>query len=324
MVDTTDHYLAILDDYEGAAREYADWSGLSSLPTTVFRHPIPPSELAATLEPFTTVHAMRERTKLDAALLAQLPNLRFIATTGMRNRGIDLVAARERGIVVSGTGRDGGELSTGAIEQTWALILALARRVLQEHESVRDGGWITGTATGLAGKTLGLVGVGRLGKEVAKIGKAFGMRVQAWSPNLTQARADEAGVEFAPTLDELLSTSDIVSLHLNLASTTRGIIGARELALLKPSAFLVNTSRGPLVDEGALVEALRTGRIKGAGLDVYDEEPLPKDHPLRTLDNVVLSPHMGYVEDSTWAAWWPQSVENIEAFLAGKPIRVLQ
>ncbi|TNY21830.1 D-isomer-specific 2-hydroxyacid dehydrogenase NAD-binding protein [Rhodotorula diobovata] len=294
MAATEAHSLAILDDYEGAALDYADWSPLASLPTTSFRDPIPASDLAATLRPFTIVHAMRERTTLDRALLEQLPNLRLIATTGMRNRGIDLDAARELGIVVCGTehaGPSGG--SSGAVEQTWALILALARRVLQEHESVRQGGWISGTGTGLAGKTLGLVGVGRLGKEVAKVGRAFGMRVQAWSPHLTAERAQEAGVDFAESLDALLSTSDIVSLHLILASSTRGLLGARELGLLKPSAFLVNTSRGPLIDEAALVEALQTGKLRGAGLDVYDVEPLPKDHPLRTLPNVVLSPHMG-------------------------------
>ena len=294
MVDTQGHSLAILDDYEGAARHYADWSSLSSLPTTIFRHAIPQPDLADTLKPFTILHAMRERTKLDRPLLEQLPNLRLIATTGMRNRGIDLDAARDLGITVCGTEHatpTGG--SSGAVEQTWALILALARRVLAEHDSVRRGGWISGMATGLQGKVLGLVGAGRLGKEVARVATAFGMRVRAWSPHLTPERAREAGVEFVDTLDELLETSDVVSLHLILASSTRGLLGARELALLKPSAFLVNTSRGPLIDEAALVDALQSGRLRGAGLDVYDVEPLPKEHPLRTLENVVLSPHMG-------------------------------
>ncbi|KPV78474.1 uncharacterized protein RHOBADRAFT_33169 [Rhodotorula graminis WP1] len=325
MHDAAQHSLAILDDYEGAARQYADWSSLASLPTTVFRRAIPRPDLAETLKPFTILHCMRERTKIDRPLLEQLPNLRLIATTGMRNRGIDLDAARDLGIVVCGTehATHGGG-SSGAVEQTWALILALARRVVDEHASMRAGAWISGTATGLAGKTLGLVGAGRLGKEVARVATAFGMRVRAWSPHLTPERARGAGVEFVASLDELLETSDVVSLHLILASTTRGLLGARELALLKPTAFLVNTSRGPLIDEAALVDALQSGRLRGAGLDVYDVEPLPEEHPLRTLANVVLSPHMGYVDDSTWAAWWPQSVENIERFLAGSPVRLLE
>lgn len=342
-VDTSGHSLAILDDWEGAAEKYADWTPLASLPRTIYRDPIPRADLAKTLEPYTILHAMRERTKIDRALLDSLPNLRFIATTGHRNRGIDVAAARERGIVVSGTLRGGTEGSSGAVEQTWALLLALARRIPQEHASMRQGGWISGVATGLADKTLGLVGVGRLGKQVAAIAKAFGMRVVAWSPHLTQARADEAGVELAPSLDDLLSTSHFVSLHLVHSASTTGIIGRRELELLKPSAYLVNTSRGPLVDEQALVDTLRAKRFAGAGLDVFDQEPLPRDHRLRTLDNVVLSPHMGartffhplalsmltsagagYVEDSAFEAWWPQSVANIEAFLRGSPVRVLE
>ncbi|GAA5914786.1 hypothetical protein JCM8208_005702 [Rhodotorula glutinis] len=325
MGDTAQHSLAVLDDYEGAARDYADWSALANLSTTIFRHAIPQPDLAATLKPFTILHCMRERTKLDRPLLEQLPNLRLIATTGMRNRGIDLDAARALGIVVCGTEhKTPGGGSSGAVEQTWALILALARRIRDEHASVRTGGWISGTATGLAGKTLGLVGAGRLGKEVTRVAAAFGMRVRAWSPHLTPERARAAGAEYVGTLDELLSTSDVVSLHLILASSTRGLIGARELALLKPTAFLVNTSRGPLIDEAALIDALQSGRLRGAGLDVYDVEPLPEEHPLRTLSNVVLSPHMGYVDDTTWASWWPQSVENIERFLAGSPVRVLE
>ncbi|BGP57231.1 D-3-phosphoglycerate dehydrogenase [Rhodotorula sphaerocarpa] len=318
------HSIAILDDYEGAAHVYADWSALGSIPITVFREAIPPDQLAATLAPFTILHAMRERTKLDRRLLEQLPNLRMIATTGRRNRGIDLDAATERGIVVCGTWREGDKgSSAGAVEQTWALLLALARRVLVEHESVRGGGWISGVATGLAGKTLGLVGVGRLGKDVARIGAAFGMRVMAWSPHLTSERAQEAGAEFAPTLGDLLRASDFVSLHLVLSDSTRGLIGATELAEMKRTAFLVNTSRGPLVDEDALLRALRDEAIRGAGLDVYDSEPLPVQNPLRTMPNVVLSPHMGYVDDTSFESWWPLSVENVAVFVAGNPVRRL-
>ncbi|GAA5850234.1 hypothetical protein JCM8547_001053 [Rhodosporidiobolus lusitaniae] len=323
----TAHSILILDDYQRASSLFASWSSLSSLnlSITTLTTPIPSSSLIPTLHPYTILHANRERTKLPREVLMQLPNLKFIATTGVRNRGIDLQACRELGIVVSGTGRQGGSSSsTGTVEQTWALILALARRVLEEHSSVQKGGWQTGVATGLAGKTLALVGVGNLGQAVAQVANAFGMKVRGWSPNLTEERAEKAGVEFAPSLDNLLSSADVVSIHLVSAPSTQGLLGARELALLKPTAILVNTSRGPIVDEEALLDALRRGAIRGAGLDVYDEEPLPKGHPLRSMDNVVLSPHMGYVEDSTYESWWPQSVENIEAFLVGKPIRVLE
>lgn len=289
-----EHSIAILDDYEGAAHTYADWSSVAPIPITVFREAINIEKLASTLEPFTIVVAMRERTRFERALLEKLPNLRMIATTGRRNRGIDLEAAKERGIVVCGTWRDGDKgSSAGAVEQTWALILALARRVVNEHDSMRTDGWISGVATGLMGKTLGLIGVGRLGADVARIGKAFGMRVTAWSPHLTAERAEAAGAEFVSSLDKLLETADFVSLHMVLARTTRGMIGANELAKMKGTAYLINTSRGPLVDEDALVDALKNGTIKGAGLDVYDVEPLPQGHALRSAPNVVLSPHMG-------------------------------
>mgnify|MGYP002718882987 FL=1 len=304
------HSIAILDDYEDAAHTYADWSKVAPTPITVFREAIPPADLAAVLQPFTIIHAMRERTKFDRALLQQLPNLKLIATTGRRNRGIDLDAAQELGIRVCGTWRDGHDrASAGAVEQTFALLLALARRVIPEHDSMRSGGWITGVATGLAGKTLGLVGVGRLGADVARIGTAFGMRVIAWSPHLTPERADQAGAEFAASLADLLRTSDFVSLHLVLSDSTRGIIGSRQLNEMKPSAFLINTSRGPLVEEAALVNVLRAGKIRGAGLDVYDEEPLSRDHVLRTLPNVVLSPHMGEYRSGASVCGWRKLTE---------------
>jgi len=213
----------------------------------------------------------------------------------MKNAAIDLVACKELGIQVSGTTSSGSGAS-GTVEQTWGLILALSRRIVEEHENVRNGGgdkWQTGLATGLNGKRLGIIGVGRLGKEVAKVGRAFGMKVKGWSPNLTRERAEEARVEFAESLQDLLKTSDVVSLHMVLSEKTRGLLGKKELDCLKETAFLINTSRGPLIDEEALVEILRERRIKGAGLDVFDVEPLPKDHPLRTMENVVLSPHMG-------------------------------
>jgi phosphoglycerate dehydrogenase-like enzyme len=216
----------------------------------------------------------------------------------MHNRGIDLEACRELGITVSGTDSPESRSASGTVEQTWALILSLSRRIVKEHQNLtnasrEEGVWQTGVAVGLRGKTLGLVGVGRLGKQVAQVAKAFGMKVVGWSPNLTEERAKEAGVEFAQSLEDLLKTSDVVSLHIVLSDRTKGLLGKRELESMKPSAYLVNTSRGPLVDEEALVAALRKGTIAGAGLDVFDLEPLPKDHPLRRLDNVVLSPHMG-------------------------------
>ncbi|GAA5920774.1 hypothetical protein JCM1841_004183 [Sporobolomyces salmonicolor] len=318
------HSLVVLDDYQKSSASFADWSAIPDLAVTTLDDPIPPSQLVDVLKPFTIVHAMRERTELPRSVLEQLPNLRFITTTGLRNRAIDLVAAKELGIVVSGTAGPGGGSSVGTVEQTWALILALSRRIRQEHESVRSGRWQTGLATGLAGKQLGLIGVGRLGSQVAAVGKAFGMSVVGWSPNLTEERAEQAGVNLAASLEDLLSISDVVSLHLVLAESTKGLLGAKELALLKPEAFLVNTSRGPLIDEAALLDTLRSGAIRGAGLDVFDQEPLPVNHPLRRMDNVVLSPHMGYVETPLYQLWWEQTVENVQAFLAGKPVRVLE
>lgn len=335
-----EHRIVILDDYQQASTTYADWSSLSHIPVTTLTTAIPSSSLVSTLLPYTIIHAMRERTKFSRLVLSQLPNLRFISTTGGRNRGIDLDAARELGIPVSGTIAN-GNASGGTVEQTWALILALSRRLLVEDRSMREGGWQTGVATGLTGKRLGVIGVGRLGKVVASVGKAFGMEVVGWSPHLDEKRAEEAGLRLAGSLEELMRISDVVSLHMVSSAATRGLLGREELGWMKETAFLVNTSRGPLVDTEALLETLRDRRIRGAGLDVYDEEPLPADHPLRSLDNVVLSPHMGasfpslacsfltllfcagYVDDTSYTAWWPQTVANIEGFLAGSPLRLL-
>jgi len=298
MTNTAEPNLLILDDYTSSSSTLVDFSSLlsshPSLKITTQTSPIPPEDLISTLKPYVMIHAMRERTKLTRSTLEQLPNLKFITTTAMKNAGIDLRACEELGIQVSGTTSNGTGAS-GTVEQTWGLILALSRRIVKEHENVRDGGetWQTGVATGLRGKQLGVIGVGRLGKEVANVGRAFGMKVVGWSPNLTSERAEEAGVDLARSLEDLLKTSDVVTLHMVLSEQTRGLIGKKELDCLKPTSFLVNTSRGPLIDEGALVEALREGKIQGAGLDVFDVEPLPKEHPLRTMDNVVLSPHMG-------------------------------
>ncbi|OSX67352.1 hypothetical protein POSPLADRAFT_1042584 [Postia placenta MAD-698-R-SB12] len=277
--------------------------------------------LVERLLPYTIVCAMRERTKFPASLLDRLPNLRLIATTGMRNAGIDVVHAKSKGIIVSGSGGRGHS----TLEHIWALILATARYVAIEHVNVRSkkDPWQSTLPTGLAGKTLGLVGVGNLGSKTAKIGKAFDMEVVGWSPNLTPQRAAEAGVKYIASKEELLKISDVVSLHMVLSERTHHMITATDLSLMKPTAIFVNTSRGPLVEESALVQILHQKRIAGAGLDVFEVEPLPLDHPLRELDNVTLTPHMGYVSDDNYGAFWSDTVDNIAAFLAGKPKRVL-
>ncbi len=308
--------IAVLDDYQRAAHRFADWSRLSGHEVTFFHEPL--AEPALTLEPFEVVCAMRERTAFPAGLFARLPNLRLLVTTGMRNAAVDLDAASAHGVTVCGTTAAG----TPTAELAWGLILALARHVPEEDARMRAGGWQQTVGTGLAGKTLGILGLGRLGSAVAAIGAAFGMQVVAWSENLTAERAAECGAELV-TKDELISTADVVTIHLVLGERTRGLIGARELGLMKPTAFLVNTSRGPIVDEAALVAALETGEIAGAGLDVYDDEPLALDHRLRSAPNTVLTPHLGYVTEENYRTFYEQTVEDVEAFLAGAPVRVL-
>jgi phosphoglycerate dehydrogenase-like enzyme len=261
------------------------------------------------LQPFDVVMAMRERTPFPRARLERLPNLRLLVTTGMGNAVIDTEAARELGITVAGT----GGTPTHTAELTWGLILAAARHIPAEDRAIRDGGWQHTVGLELAGLTLGVIGLGRLGSQVARIGEAFGMEVIAWSQNL----------DTPLTKEELLRRSDIVTVHVRLSERTRGLIGAAELALMKPTALLINTSRGPIVDEAALVDALRNGEIAGAGLDVYDEEPLPADHQLRRLPNTVITPHLGYVTEETYQIFYSQALEDIRAFLAGAPVRVL-
>ncbi|KAI8980725.1 D-isomer specific 2-hydroxyacid dehydrogenase [Trametes punicea] len=316
--------VAILDDYQNVAFKFADWSSIKdrlsidSLPDTTSDEDV----LAKRLEPYTIICAMRERTKFPKSLIDRLPNLRFIATTGPYNAGIDVAYAKTKGIVVSGTGGKGNS----TLEHIWALILATVRYITVEDARTKAGAvpWQSTIPMGLAGRTLGLVGVGRLGSATAHIAKAFGMEVIGWSPNLTPERAASAGVTFIATKEELFRRSDIVSIHMVLSERTRRMITAADLALMKPTAFFINTSRGPLVDEAALVEVLKERRIAGAGLDVFDQEPLPLDHPLRKLGNVTLSPHMGYVSDSNYEqAFWGQTVENIAAFLDGRPTRVI-
>jgi len=251
----------------------------------------------------------------------RLPKLRLIATTGAINRAIDTGHAKKKGITVSAT--QGGSAST--LEHIWALLLATVRHIAIEHANIKakNPQWQTLVPSSLEGKTLGLIGLGKLGTQTAKIAKVFNMRVIGWSPHLTPERAAEAGVEFAATKADLLKESDIVSLHMVLSESTRHIIKASGLALMKPTAYLINTSRGPLVDENALLAVLKAKSIAGAGLDVFDQEPLPLDHPLRDLDNVTLSPHNGYANDTSYKGFWEQTVENIEAFLDGKPKRIL-
>jgi phosphoglycerate dehydrogenase-like enzyme len=315
------HRIAVLDDYQYVAATYADWSQLPE-PVEVVEfsaHIDEEDRLVARLRPFDMVIAMRERTPFPRRVLERLPNLRLLVTTGARNASIDVAAAQELGITVCGTGAH----PSGTAELTWALILAVARHLPQEDASVRAGGWQQSVGTDLAGGVLGVLGLGRLGERVARVGLAFGMDVVAWSQNLTDERAAEVGVRRASGLHELLDTADVVTIHLQLSDRTRGLVGHAELARMKPSAILVNTSRGPIVDETALVDALRDGTIAGAGLDVFDTEPLPRHHPLRELRRAVLTPHLGYVTEATYQVFYREAVEDVAAFLAGTPLRVL-
>lgn len=314
--------IAVLDDYQGVALQFADWSRLGAdAQVEVFRHPLPTlEEAAAALEPFEVICLMRERTAVPRRLIESLPRLRMIVATGTRNPSLDLAAAAERGIVVSHT--RGGDSHHATPELAWALILACSRHLPEEDQRMRAGGWQETVGTVLHGRTLGILGLGRLGSRMAVIGRVFGMDILAWSENLTAERAEAAGARLV-TKEGLLSAADIVTIHLVLGQRTRGLIGRGEFALMKPSAILVNTSRGPIVDEGALVEALSSGRIRAAGLDVFDREPLPVDHPLRSLRNAVLTPHLGYVTEGTYRMFYEDTVEAIVAWRAGAPIRIL-
>jgi len=313
--------VAILDDYQGVARRMADWASLpAGTELVVFAdHLDNPGAVAARLADFDAVVAMRERTAFPRTLLEKLPRLRLLVTTGMRNASIDVGAAVEHGVVVCGT----AGLPYPTAELAWGLILALVRRIPIEDRATREGRWQVSCGLGLNGKTLGVIGLGGLGSRVAKVGRAFEMDVIAWSQNLTAARAAEVGATLVAK-DELLARADVVSIHLVLGDRTRGLIGARELSRMKPTAYLVNTSRGPIVDEAALVTAVHEGTIAGAGLDVYDEEPLPLDHPLRNLPNTVITPHLGYVTEEGYRIFYGQALEDVKAWLAGQPVRVLR
>ena len=313
--------VAVLDDYQSVAMEVADWSVLpAGTEVQTFSDHLDDIEaVAERLQDFEIVVAMRERTPFPRELLERLPRLELLITTGSQNAAIDVEAARELGAVVCGT----GSLGFATAELTWGLILALARQIPREDRAIREGGWQVALGQGLQGRTLGIVGLGNLGGQVARIGAAFGMEIVAWSQNLTAERAQEAGAELVP-FEELLERSDVVTIHLKLSERTRGLIGASELEAMKQSAYIVNTSRGPIIDEDALVEALEAGAIAGAGLDTFDREPLPLDHALRRLPNTVLTPHVGYVIEEGYRGYYGDAVGDIAAFLAGSPVRVIE
>jgi phosphoglycerate dehydrogenase-like enzyme len=313
--------VALLDDYQGVALRMADWKSLPTGTEVVeFQdHLADEDALAARLADFDIIMALRERTPFPRPLLERLPKLKLLITAGMRNASIDMKAAAERGILVCGT----SGLPYPTAELAWGLILSLARRIPAEDRATREGRWQTSLGLGLNGKTLGVLGLGTLGSRVARVGRALEMKVLAWSQNLT---AERAAAEDAMLVakDDLLARSDFVSIHLVLGERTRGLIGARELGLMKRSAYLVNTSRGPIVDEAALIRALQDGTIAGAGLDVFDEEPLPPDHPFRRLPNTAITPHLGYVTEETYRVFYGQALEDIKAYLGGAPLRVLR
>lgn len=312
--------IAILDDYQDVARRFADWSRLPrDADLTVFTdHLADPDTLAARLEPFDILCVMRERTPLPADILERLPNLKLIVTSGPNNASIDVAAAAVRCVTVCGT----PSLGYPTAELTWALMLSLALRLPEQMESVRAGGWQGGIGARLHGATLGIVGLGRLGSRVARYANAFDMTVLAWSPNLTEERAEECGARLTP-LDGLMAASDYVTIHLRLSDRSRGIVGADQVAWMKPGAYLVNTSRAPIVDTAALVAAVRSGAIAGAALDVFDTEPLPPNDPLRREPNILLTPHIGYVTRENYRTYFEGMVEAILAFIAGDPVRVI-
>jgi phosphoglycerate dehydrogenase-like enzyme len=305
--------IVVLDDYQHVARKYGQFAADVRV---LHEHLDDPVEAIDDAE---VVVAMRERTPFPAEIFDRLPHLRLLVTTGMANAAIDLQAAAAHGVTVCGTEMHG---SKNTAELTWALILACRRHVVAEDRALRDGRWQTTVGTDLAGSTLGVLGVGRLGAQVARIGRAFDMRVVAWSQNLTPERAEECGATWV-SKEKLFTVSDVVTVHLKLSPRTEGLVGAADLAAMKPTSILINTSRGPIVDQGALVSALASGSIAGAGIDVYDAEPLPAGHPLRGAPNTVLLPHLGYVTEGAYSAMYEQIVEDIAAWRAGSPVRVL-
>jgi len=312
--------IAILDDYQSISLKLADWGSIPNASVVPFSDHVPDEDqLVARLVEFDAVCRIRERTPFPRSTLERLPRLKLLLATGMRNAGsIDLRAASEFGITVCST----EALHQTTVEIAWAMILALFRRVHLEAASLQSGGWQVGLGRGLDGKTLGVLGLGNMGVPVARIGQAFGMNVQAWSPNLTPKRTAEHNVTCASKAD-FFATSDVITIHVPMSQRSLGLVTAEDIGRMKPTAFLINTSRAPIVDEEALIEALKHNRIGGAGLDVFSVEPLPLDHPYRSLKNVVATPHIGFVTEENYRLFFVQSVENAIAFLNGKPIRVI-
>ena len=312
--------LAILDDYQGTAKDLADWSKLpAGVEVEFFQdHIVDEDQLVERLEDFDLVQGMRERTPFPRSVLSRLPNLRLLITTGRRNASFDIEAASELGITVCGT-NGGGE---GTTELTWGLILAMLRHIPEEERRSRAGSWGTTVGIGVKGKTLGLIGLGHIGSLVARVAKAFDMNVIAWSQNMTHERANECGATLVDK-ETLFRDSDIVSVHLVLSDRTRGLVGKSDLAFMKPSAYIVNTSRGPIIDEMALIDVLERKAIAGAALDTFVIEPLPKDHPFFKTPNTLISPHLGYVIDDSYEAFYAGVIENVRAFTSGEPVRTI-
>jgi phosphoglycerate dehydrogenase-like enzyme len=313
--------IAVLDDYQGIALSIGGWDRLpaDAHPEAFPDHLFDEEALAKRLEPFEIVVAMRERTPFRRSLLERLPNLKLLITTGMRNASFDMPVLNEKGVTVCGTGGIGSPTA----ELAWGLIIGLTRNIAVEDRAAREGRWQTAIGPTLSEMVLGVVGLGNLGSRVAKVGLAFGMEVIAWSQNLTPERAEQAGVALV-SKDELFSRADIVTIHLVLSERSRGLVGARELGLMKPTSYLVNTSRGPIVDEDALAQVLKERRIAGAALDVFGTEPLPVGHPFLEMDNTLITPHIGYVTRESYERFYGDAVEDILAFLDGKPVRVLE
>ena len=313
--------LAIIDDYEELALKMGNWESLSpEVQTDAFNdHLVGEEALVKRLLPYEILMIMRERTSFPRSIIEKLPNLKLLVTSGPRNHSVDLAACSERGIVVCGT----GSRKSPPTEQTWALILALLKKIIQADRRTRKGKWGGDAGVELADKTLGVLGLGRLGEAVTRVAQAFGMKVIAWSQNLTAQRAAELGAVRVEK-DELFKAADIVTIHLVLSDRTRGVVGAREIGLMKPTAYIINTARGPIIEEAALIAALKNRRIAGAGIDVFDVEPLPPDHPLLKMDNIVLSPHLGYVTQENFKTYFTQAVEDVAAWLDSQPIRVLE
>lgn len=313
--------LAILDDYQNAALTSADWSGLDGdVDITVFDKHLGWDEavIAKALAPFDVLVCMRERTRFPASQIDKLPNLKMLVTTGMRNLAIDMDHAKAKGIVIAGTQM----LPYPAAEHAVAMITDLYKKISKESRVMRDGGWQGYVSESLNGKTLGVLGLGKLGARVAKFGLAMEMDVVAWSQNLTPERCAEVGVRYVDK-DAFFASSDVISIHLVLSDRTEGLVGAAEFARMKPSSYLVNTSRGPIVDEAAMIEALTSGKIAGAGIDVFDVEPLPADHPLRAIESAVLTGHTGYVVKELYEVVYGEAVENVTSWIKGAPVRVL-